>query len=240
MDLDALNSQILDLKAKIKVEQKVKEGAEGMLLALSNPESRLSCQDSIQESKKRLDYLRAEMSKLQALRKRNYDVEEDEEVKISAASLSSLNPDTYPRKSSSKLSGMLKRFTLSRRQSDSSIASIGMSMPDLSLTPSLSTFGYIRSDTSITRDKVQFLIQEIQKKLEIELRIKDGTLKMLEANTNPKSKKDLQVKLNEGESKIQILTKSLSNYHSIDLGEDGSKILESDSGVEGNGILTVK
>jgi Hr1 repeat len=241
MELEAVNELISDLKIKIKVEQKVKEGAEGMLQALSNPESKLSCQDSIQEAKKRLDFLGAEMMKLQVLRKELHSVEIEPDLQVSSASLTSLSNETYPRKYSSKFSGMLKRFTLSRRQSDSSINSIGISMPELNQVPATSTFGYIRSDTTITRDKVQYLIREIQRKLEIEKRVKDGTLRMLESNSNLKSKRDLEVKYNESESKIQILGKSLQNYHSINLGQDGNlKVLENDHHVEGTGQLIVK
>lgn len=138
---------------------------------------------------------------------------------------------TSPRVSharSSQIGKLFKAFSFSSRQgSESSLKSTGSISSIIDIGPdgpASDAFGYIRSDSSITRDKVQYLIAETQRKLEIEEEVKEGAQKMMEASANmhnmPESKSmkaDLTSKITECTDKIFIFQKALTHFHSLEL-----------------------
>lgn len=129
---------------------------------------------------------------------------------------------------SSQFGKIFKAFSFhSRRESVNSLKSLGSaaSLVDIvSESPATNAFGYIRADSSITRDKVRFLITETQRKLEIEEEVKEGAQKMMEATTTihnmPESKglkAELSTKIAECTDKIFIFQKALTHFQSLDL-----------------------
>ncbi|KAJ3346407.1 Serine/threonine kinase [Kappamyces sp. JEL0680] len=222
-----------------------------MLKALTDEGAIQSCQNNIQESSKRLGYLVNEMIKLQLERQQLTQLPVEEELYEAANQLQlSRNPSPVPSRKStakaatrkpSKINGLLKAFALSKRSnSESALSSSGSSIPDLGVGfPADNLFGnqpwwltslsgYIRSDTSITRDKVQYLIEEMQRKLEIEDRVREGTQRMIEATEMhshaeaKKTKLDLDRKMAECVAKIFILQKALVQYQGLDLPKAGN------------------
>ncbi|KAJ3284780.1 Serine/threonine kinase [Borealophlyctis nickersoniae] len=63
------DSKIADLKNKIQIEAKCKEGAENMLRNLKDPDAIQQCQLNILESQRRLEFLSAEMTRLLSKRR---------------------------------------------------------------------------------------------------------------------------------------------------------------------------
>jgi hypothetical protein len=129
---------------------------------------------------------------------------------------------------SSQFGKIFKAFSFhSRRESVNSLKSLesAASLVDIvSESPATNAFGYIRADSSITRDKVRFLITETQRKLEIEEEVKEGAQKMMEATTTihnmPESKglkAELSTKIAECTDKIFIFQKALTHFQSLDL-----------------------
>ncbi|KAI9105929.1 kinase-like domain-containing protein [Phlyctochytrium arcticum] len=62
MDLDA---KVLDLKNRIEIEKKCKEGAEHMLQELKDPNARQTCEMNVYDSMRRLDFLTKQLRKLE-------------------------------------------------------------------------------------------------------------------------------------------------------------------------------
>ena len=83
----------------------------------------------------------------------------------------------------------------------------------------------IKSDTPITSSKVSLKLHELEFKLGVEQKLKEGSEKMMEAVTlsNPKDRKSIQevtVKTLESQEKISILKRSLQKYRQLYIGED--------------------
>ena len=66
--MDSLNAKISDLRVKIEIEKKCKDGAENMLHKLKDPSAVQQCELNVRESQRRLDFLSGEMTKLLAKR----------------------------------------------------------------------------------------------------------------------------------------------------------------------------
>ena len=82
----------------------------------------------------------------------------------------------------------------------------------------------IKSDTPITNTKVSLKLHELEFKLGVEQKLKEGSEKMIEAATlsNPKDRKSIQevtVKTLESQEKLSILKRSLQKYKQIYIGE---------------------
>lgn len=66
--MDSLDAKINDLRSRIEIEKKCKDGAENMLQNLKDPSALQQCQLNVLESQRRLDFLSGEMTKLLAKR----------------------------------------------------------------------------------------------------------------------------------------------------------------------------
>ena len=82
----------------------------------------------------------------------------------------------------------------------------------------------IKSDTPITNTKVSLKLHELEFKLGVEQKLKEGSEKMIEAVTmsNPKDRKSIQevtVKTLESQEKLSILKRSLQKYKQLYIGE---------------------
>ncbi|KAJ3253607.1 Serine/threonine kinase [Boothiomyces macroporosus] len=211
--------RIADLKSKIEVEKKCKQGAEYMLSRLKEQEAIDSCEHNITETTRRLNFLQSEMYELQKMRLEANGTEiEQEYLPKPAAPKSEVKKIT--RRKTSNMGGLLQRFTLkSRSHSATNLNEVFEGDPGV---PPISRFGYIRSDTSITREKVKIMYAETQHRLEVEQRVKEGTDKMLHAraevdSTNSKIIEDLKSKSQECMGKIFILQRSLLAYQSLNI-----------------------
>jgi hypothetical protein len=58
---------IAELKSKIEIETKVKNGAEYMLSKITDKAQILTCKETVKESEKRISFLKNELSKLQGI-----------------------------------------------------------------------------------------------------------------------------------------------------------------------------
>ncbi|KAJ3268592.1 Serine/threonine kinase [Terramyces sp. JEL0728] len=214
--------KIADLKSKIEVEKKCKQGAEYMLTRLKEQEAIDSCEHNVTETTRRLNFLQLEMYELQKLRLETTGMEIEKEY-IPGPTAPKLEARKITRRKTSNLGGLLQRFTLkSRSHSATSLSEVFEGDPGI---PPISRFGYIRSDTSITRDKVKYMYAEIQHRLEVEQRVKEGTDKMLHARaevetTNEKITLDLKSKSQDCMGKIFILQRSLLAYQSVNIFEE--------------------
>ncbi|KAJ3010158.1 Serine/threonine kinase [Thoreauomyces humboldtii] len=84
----------------------------------------------------------------------------------------------------------------------------------------LSQFDYLRRDTAITSEKVNYKLGEVRSKLDIELKVKAGTERMREAmgaNTDGDNKRKVEIdeKMQESRAKVGILQKALQRYEGL-------------------------
>ncbi|KAI8927990.1 hypothetical protein BC831DRAFT_450572 [Entophlyctis helioformis] len=266
MDLDA---KIGNLRSKIDVERKIKEGAENMLQQLSDPNAIQQCEHRVFDSQNRLEFLLAEMQKLQlkrqqssgepmekefqdmvlpepstilhrssqygsvpSLKRNDRDSMPDQQLLqvepqpgrppsvspqphlSTSTSTSSLSRQqrpsgsdgspnasrsntitsgngstTLPRRGSTVFNSILNSLGIRRSVNDfSSFAGSAGSMASISEglilgpgLPAVTNFGYLRSDTILTPEKVRFKLREAKHRLDVEQKVRTGTERMLHA-----------------------------------------------------------
>ncbi|KAJ3056882.1 Serine/threonine kinase [Rhizophlyctis rosea] len=91
--MESLDAKIADLRVKIEIEQKCKDGAENMLHNLKDPSAVQQCELNVRESQRRLDFLSGEMTKLLAKRQNATGVSGSvDEIAASVESFSKSTP----------------------------------------------------------------------------------------------------------------------------------------------------
>ncbi|KAJ3288335.1 Serine/threonine kinase [Rhizoclosmatium sp. JEL0117] len=115
---------------------------------------------------------------------------------------------------------------------DASISAVPV--PSENGKPVLSDFDYLKSETAITSQRVKYKLAEVESKLDIEHKVQAGTERMYQVmKLQPQTPGDLRYKqieekLLECQTKVQLLTKSRQRYKGLDL-EDAAVIVTPDT-----------
>ncbi|KAI9202644.1 uncharacterized protein BJ171DRAFT_512805 [Polychytrium aggregatum] len=108
----------------------------------------------------------------------------------------------------------------SRISSHESLSTLALKFNSAYLPTKLTNFDYLRCDIPITTQKVKYKLTEVEYKLERERNVKAGTEKMNQVvsqdpNADPKRQQQVQEKLIEATSKVNLLQKSSQRYRGL-------------------------
>ena len=67
----------------------------------------------------------------------------------------------------------------------------------------------------LTNEKIEYKMNELQYKIEVESRIRDGAAKLIESIQSDERRKGAEASLNFSKAKINLLRSSLKNYESL-------------------------
>ncbi|CAG8754709.1 55_t:CDS:2, partial [Cetraspora pellucida] len=211
-----IDTKLKAIHEKIKKEAQMQQAAERVKSQTNNPQVQAQCEQNIVDAARNIDYLQKELERLQ-IRQRNslqYPTQSGHQQfqQISPGgnhspvsphhSYSYPQPNQPPNYPNAPLD-----------------QTYGSSIP-ATRKGGLSNLDLIKSDAPFARQKVSLKLHELEFKLDVERRLKEGSEKMSDAVIlqDPKNKKgiaEVQVQTLESKEKISLLTRSLQKYRSL-------------------------
>ncbi|RIA87908.1 kinase-like domain-containing protein [Glomus cerebriforme] len=221
-----LDSKIKSVNEKIKKEEQMRLAAVRVKSSTQNSMVQSQAEQNIVDASRHIDYLTKELEKLQ-IKQRNslpYPVQQQQASGQYSGyhQPQQVHPHsyTYPQIPGGQQNyfGTNRSILMPPSHEDSE------SIPVSGRKPVLSNLDLIKSDTPITNTKVSLKLHELEFKLGVEQKLKEGSEKMIEAVTlsNPKDRKSIQevtVKTLESQEKLSILKRSLHKYKQLYIGE---------------------
>ncbi|RHZ65053.1 hypothetical protein Glove_319g64 [Diversispora epigaea] len=191
-----LEAKIKSIQEKIKREEQMKLGVVRVKSSTENPLVITQCEQSIVDAAKRIDYLQRELEKLQ-IKQRN-------------------GQQSYPQSSSTQQYADFSSGLINSR----SIPGMGDASAQANRKGGISNLDLIKVDSPITSQKISLRLHELEFKLDVERKLKEGSERMINAvvSQDPKNKKGLaevQTRTMESKEKISLLTNSLQRYKDL-------------------------
>nr|CAG8445509.1 15778_t:CDS:10 [Entrophospora candida] len=221
-DIDA---KIKSINDKIRKEELMRQAAVRVKSQTSNTTVQTQCESNIENASRYIEYLTKEMEKLQ-LKQRNSFSTTPQSQRNSQIDYYQQSPTMSPQ----VISHSPYSYPISQNQPTTNSIPYGQQHPQCLLlsttTPRspLTNLDLIKSNTPITTQKVALKLHELQFKLDVERKLKEGSEKLINAVhfQDPKNKKsiaEVQEKTLESKEKISILTRSLQKYRQLYIGE---------------------
>ncbi|CAI2168799.1 11740_t:CDS:10 [Funneliformis geosporum] len=219
-----LESRIKSINEKIKKEEQMRLAAVRVKSSTSNSMVQAQAEQSIVDASRHIDYLTKELEKLHVKQRHGSQPGQyggggfysnlsptQSQYTYSYPSTGGFNNNQQQPRSAS----LNQQIT---REEPESISTMGRKT-------ALSNLDLIKSDTPITNLKISMKLHELEFKLGVEQKLKEGSEKMMEAVTlsNPKDRKSIQevtIKTLESQEKLSILKRSLHKYKNLYIGED--------------------
>ncbi|CAG8695674.1 27495_t:CDS:2, partial [Racocetra persica] len=209
-DIDA---KFRAINEKIKKEAQMRQAAERVKSQTTNPQVQAQCEQNIVDAARNIDYLQKELERLQ-IRQRNslqYPTQPGQHQAQQISPGGNYSPISPHHSYSYPQPNQLPNYP------NATPETYGSSIP---ATRGLSNLDLIKSDAPFARQKVTLKLHELEFKLDVERRLKEGSEKMSDAVIlqDPKNKKgiaEVQVQTLESKEKISLLTRSLQKYKSL-------------------------
>ncbi|CAG8562747.1 23489_t:CDS:10 [Dentiscutata erythropus] len=216
-----IDGKLRAVNEKIKKEVQMRQAAERVKNQTTNPQVVAQCEQNIVDAARNIDYLQKELERLQ-IRQRNslqypsQPGQQPYQQTSPGGNFSPISPHhsySYPQPNQQlNYSNVPARNPSLDQNYDSSIPPVRRS--------GLSNLDLIKSDAPFARQKISLKLHELEFKLDVERRLKEGSERMSEAvlSQDPKNKKgiaDVQIQTLESKEKISLLTRSLQKYRSL-------------------------
>ncbi|RIB14584.1 kinase-like domain-containing protein [Gigaspora rosea] len=196
----------------------MRQAAERVKTSTNNPQVQAQCEQNIAEAGRNIEYLTKELERMQ-IKQRNslhYPSQAGQQPTSPGGNYSPISPHhsfSYPQPN------QLPNYSNVPARNPSIDQNYGSSIPPTRKT-GLSNLDLIKSDAPFARQKIILKLHELEFKLDVERRLKEGSEKMSEAVhlQDPKNKKgiaEVQVQTLESKEKISLLTRSLQKYKSL-------------------------
>ncbi|CAG8549977.1 5213_t:CDS:10, partial [Diversispora eburnea] len=185
-------------------EEQMKLGVVRVKSSTENPLVITQCEQSIVDAAKRIDYLQKELDKLH-IKQRNVQ--------------QSYPQHSYPQTSSTQQQ-QYQDYSTSGIINSRAIPGIVDASTQVTRKGGLSNLDLIKADSPITSQKISLRLHELEFKLDVEKKLKEGSERMINAVTlqDPKNKKGLlevQNRTMESKEKISLLINSLQRYKDL-------------------------
>ncbi|KAK9762287.1 Serine/threonine kinase [Basidiobolus ranarum] len=208
-----IETKIQEIYRKISVEEKLMEGVQNMLRQHTGEDIISQCENQIAESQRRIGFLQNELQRLQLRRTQSEPIPP-----------SNSGSGTGP-----QVSSPTSAFFNNRPGSDSfNSNSIPNSTSDTrdSLAHSLSALDLRRADSEITPQKVAMKLHEIGFKLDVELKVREGSSRLNVLYSDPtqgdrKKRAEAATQLAESNEKVGLLKRALQKYQGLYIDEAG-------------------
>ncbi|CAB4431148.1 unnamed protein product [Rhizophagus irregularis] len=221
-----IDSRIKSINEKIKKEEQMRLAAVRVKSSTQNSMVQAQAEQSIVDASRHIDYLTKELEKLQ-IKQRNslpYPVQQTPgQYGGYHHQTQQIQPHAfnYPHAPGGQQNFHGNSRSILTQQPPYEDPE---SIPVSGRKPVLSNLDLIKSDTPITNTKVSLKLHELEFKIGVEQKLKEGSEKMMEAVTlsNPKDRKSIQevtVKTLESQEKLSILKRSLQKYKQLYIGE---------------------
>ncbi|KAH6564395.1 hypothetical protein BASA62_007960 [Batrachochytrium salamandrivorans] len=184
----------------------------------------------------------------------------------STTALSIQSTATLPRRGPSNMIGSFLNTIGIRRPpnelnsnaSHSSLLCIAEGLASSNSQVAVSNFGYLRSDSTITADKVKFKLEYAQHRLDVEQNVRQATERMIQGSgisdtnvqnsqtlagasgttpLNSKLRQTLDDTLNEANARIAIFTKAVMRYQGLNINDDQPKDSDLPDGEGASGLI---
>ncbi|CAG8483366.1 5876_t:CDS:10, partial [Racocetra fulgida] len=184
-DIDA---KLRAINEKIKKEAQMRQAAERVKSQTTNPQVQAQCEQNIVDAARNIDYLQKELERLQ-IRQRNslqYPTQPGQHQAQQISPGGNYSPISPHHSYSYPQPNQLPNYPNAPPQS------YGSSIP-ATRRGGLSNLDLIKSDAPFARQKVTLKLHELEFKLDVERRLKEGSEKMCEAVSlqDPKNKKGI-------------------------------------------------
>ncbi|CAG8754640.1 4817_t:CDS:2, partial [Acaulospora morrowiae] len=217
--------KIKSINEKIKKEEQMRQAAERVMSQTGNPLVKTQCEQNINDAKRHIDYLQKELEKLQ-IRQRNslqYPISSGQQTPQQTSPAEGYPPPqyqhslSYPPPPGSQGDSPMSRAVPMNQEDDPSIQVTrkGANMSNLggisrrfSVSDDLEFNYLIKSDSPITSQKISLKLHELEFKLHVERKLKEGSEKMTDAVLlqDPKNKRSIaEVQIKTWESKENFL-----------------------------------
>ncbi|KAH7100378.1 hypothetical protein BKA62DRAFT_771645 [Auriculariales sp. MPI-PUGE-AT-0066] len=232
-----LDGKIKDLYQRIQREQKVLDATRALRQATTNPEVLRRNESEIRQAQQNLNYFQDTLRQLQA---RKQASQAQNSPPASRHNTGNSAPNSFPQASSAGPPGMGRDRQLPlpppTNDWDPDILNPQQAPNDSMPRPKqYSNLDLIKADTPHTTAKISRMLHQLEFKLQVERKYKEGIDKMVrlyQADGDKKSRMDADNKRIESEKKIHLLQSALKRYsrlHILDDAEEDEDLVPGES-----------